>query len=144
VVPVDYSSRDSIRDALIGIDVVICTISGAVIDLQRIIIEAAKEAGVQLFLPSEFGGATEGETEGVFGEKADIQRLLIDLDLPYAAFYTGPFADGLWQSSVSHHLYPAVRGVDPIPGTYTLMSQVGMCPLEAMAIRGSRLPLEPT
>ncbi|KAH9978228.1 NAD-P-binding protein [Lactifluus volemus] len=98
VVPVDYSSRDSIRDALIGIDVVICTISGAVIDLQRVIIEAAKEAGVQLFLPSEFGGATEGKTEGVFGEKADIQRLLIDLDLPYAAFYTGPFADGLWQS----------------------------------------------
>jgi NmrA-like family len=125
-------------------DVVICTISGEVIDLQRIIIEAAKEAGVQLFLPSEFGGATEGETEGVFGEKADIQRLLVDLDLPYAAFYTGPFADYLWASSVSYHFCPAVRRVDPIPGTYTLMSQAGMSPLEAMAIRGSRLPLEPT
>jgi uncharacterized protein YbjT (DUF2867 family) len=96
VVPVDYSSKESIRNALTGVDVVICTISAEALDLQGKIAEAAKEAGVRLFVPSEFGGVSEGETQGMFGQKATIQSQLRALDIPYAFFYTGPFADYLW------------------------------------------------
>jgi uncharacterized protein YbjT (DUF2867 family) len=101
VVPVDYSSKESIRNALTGVDVVICTIGGQALDLQGGIAEAAKEAGVKLFIPSEFGGISEGATVGLFGEKAGIQRQLKALGIPYAFFYTGPFADFMWASYVS-------------------------------------------
>ena len=96
VVAVDYSNKESIKRALTGVDVVICTISGTALDLQADIAAAAKEAGVKLFVPSEFGNTSEGETEGMFGEKAGIQTQLKAVDIPCTIFYTGPFADYLW------------------------------------------------
>jgi len=96
VIPVDYSNPESIKAAVTGVDVVISTIAGAALDVQRKIAEAAKEAGVKLFIPSEFGGVTEGESEGLFGQKANIQDQLKGLGIPYLLCYTGPFADYIW------------------------------------------------
>ena len=96
VVAVDYSNKESIKNALTGVDVVICTISFTVLDLQSGIAEAAKEAGVKVFVPSEFGNISEGETEGMFGEKAVIQTQLKAVGIPCTYFYTGPFADFTW------------------------------------------------
>ncbi|KAI9466592.1 NAD-P-binding protein [Lactarius psammicola] len=92
--------KESIKAALTGVDVVISTISGTAIDVQPGIAEAAKEVGVKLFIPSEFGGPTEGETEGYLGAKANIQEQLKAIGIPYALFYTGGFADyrALWVS----------------------------------------------
>ena len=96
MIPVDYSDPESIKNALSGVDVVVSTISGEALDVQGKIAEAAKEAGVKLFVPSEFGGVTEGETEGLFGQKASILDQLKAVRIPYAVFYTGPFADYIW------------------------------------------------
>ncbi|KAI0250539.1 NAD-P-binding protein [Lactifluus subvellereus] len=96
LIPVDYSNKTSIKAALAGVDVVICTIAGSALGAQAGIAEAAKEVGVKLFVPSEFGGITEGETEGIFGAKAGIQNQLKALGLPYALFYTGNYADYIW------------------------------------------------
>ncbi|KAH9011283.1 hypothetical protein EDB85DRAFT_1878852 [Lactarius pseudohatsudake] len=96
VVAVDYSNKESIKNALTGVDVVICTISLTALDLQAGIAAAAKEAGVELFIPSEFGNVSEGETQGMFGQKARIQTELKTLDIPCTNFYTGPFADTIW------------------------------------------------
>jgi hypothetical protein len=96
VVAVDYSNKESIKNALIGVDVVICTISGTALNLQAGIAAAAKEAGVKLFVPSEFGNVSEGETEGIFGEKANVHTQLKAVGIPCTVFYTGPFADYLW------------------------------------------------
>jgi len=96
LVPVDYSNKESIKSALTGVDVVISTIPGTAIDVQPGIAEAAKEVGVKLFVPSEFGGPTEGETEGYLGAKARIQEQLKAIGIPYTLFYTGGFADYLW------------------------------------------------
>ncbi|KAI0268519.1 hypothetical protein BGY98DRAFT_1018753 [Russula aff. rugulosa BPL654] len=85
VVQVDYSKDDSIKRALTGVEVVISTISGEALDVQGKIAAAAKEADVKLFIPSDFGNVTEGETEGILG-------------IPYVVFYTGPFADYIWAS----------------------------------------------
>jgi hypothetical protein len=81
---------------LTGVDVVISTIAWTAIDVQPKLAEAAKEAGVQLFIPSEFGGPTEGETEGYLGAKAKIHGQLKAIGIPYALFYTGGFSDCLW------------------------------------------------
>ena len=96
LITVDYSNKESIKKALTGVDVVISTISGMALGVQPKIAEAAKEVGVKLFVPSEFGGPTEGATEGLFGAKANIQEQLKAIGIPYALFYTGPFADYLW------------------------------------------------
>ncbi|KAH9989373.1 NAD-P-binding protein [Russula compacta] len=95
---VEGDAKQSIINALTGVDVVISTISGTALAVQGDIAKAAKEARVKLFVPSEFGNTSEGETEGIFGQKANIQDQLKALDIPYAFFYTGPFADYVWAS----------------------------------------------
>jgi hypothetical protein len=100
VIQVDYSNDESIKRALTGVEVVISTISGEALDVQGKIAAAAKEVDVSLFVPSDFGGITEGATEGLFGAKANIQSQLKALGIPYAVFYTGPFADYIWSSYV--------------------------------------------
>jgi hypothetical protein len=59
--------------------------------------KAAKEAGVKLFVPSEFGGVTAGLPAGdsPFGQKVRVQEALKELDLPYSLFWTGAFPDFL-------------------------------------------------
>ena len=101
VIQVDYSNKASIKYALAGVDVVISTVPIPALDVQEKIAAAAKEVDVKLFVPSEYGGVTEGETEGVPGAKANIQGKLKALDMPYAAFYTGTWADYAWKSYVS-------------------------------------------
>jgi uncharacterized protein YbjT (DUF2867 family) len=100
VIQVDYSNGESIKDALTGVEVVISTISSRALEVQGKVAEAAKEADVKLFIPSDFGGNTEGKTVGVFGTKANFQGQLKALGIPYAAFYTGLFADYVWVSYV--------------------------------------------
>jgi uncharacterized protein YbjT (DUF2867 family) len=101
VIQVDYSKDDSIKQALAGVHVVISTIQPQAIDVQTKIAAAAKEVGVKLFCPSEFGGISENETEGIFAAKAATQEKLKAMGLPYAAFYNGPFADMAWIPCVS-------------------------------------------
>jgi uncharacterized protein YbjT (DUF2867 family) len=98
VIQVDYSKDDSIKQALAGVHVVISTINWQpqVIDVQAKIAAAAKEVGVQLFCPSEFGGISENDTEGIFATKAATQEKLKAMGVPYAAFYNGPFSDMVW------------------------------------------------
>ena len=101
VIHIDYSNHASIKQALAGVHVVISTVAGEALDVQGKVAAASKEAGVKLFVPSEFGGVTEGETEGWFGEKGNIHGQLKALGMPYALFYTGAFADYFWTSYVS-------------------------------------------
>jgi uncharacterized protein YbjT (DUF2867 family) len=101
VIQVDYSNDSSIEHALTGVDVVISTVPTAAFDVQWKIAAAAKEVDVKLFVPSEFGGISEGTSEGIQVEKANVQAQLKALGLPYTAFYTGAFADQIWVPYVS-------------------------------------------
>jgi len=91
VVQVDYSNDESVKHAQAGVDVVISTVPRATLDVQVKIAAAAKEAGVKLFVPSEFRGITKGDSEDIRRVKAKVQGQLKALGMPYAAFYTGPF-----------------------------------------------------
>ncbi len=73
---VDYSNKESIKNALTGVDVVISTVALTALDLQPGIAEAAKEVGVKLFVPSEFGGAKASEKDGPLTKKASILEQL--------------------------------------------------------------------
>ncbi|KAI0259730.1 hypothetical protein BC834DRAFT_604520 [Gloeopeniophorella convolvens] len=72
---VDYGDQESLRATLVGIDVVISAISETVLDVQLAIVKAAKAAGVQLFVPSEYGDVAEGGTEGFQAVKLQERRV---------------------------------------------------------------------
>ena len=96
LVPVNYSNKESIKKALTGVDVVISTVALSALNVQPGIAEAAKEVGVKLFVPSEFGGASTGSKSGPHAMKVNIQERPRVIGIPYALFTIGPFADFLW------------------------------------------------
>jgi uncharacterized protein YbjT (DUF2867 family) len=96
LVLVDYSNKESIKKALTGVDIVISTVAVSALSVQVGIAEAAKEVGVKLFVPSEFGGASTVPKSGPHAIKVNIQEWLRAIGIPYALFATGPFADFLW------------------------------------------------
>ena len=101
MIQVDYSNDASIKHALTSVDVVISTVPETAFDVQWKIAAAAKEVGVKLFVPSEFGGISEGKSEGIDAGKANVQVQLKALGLPFTAFYTGAFSDYIWVPYVS-------------------------------------------
>jgi hypothetical protein len=66
-----------------GTEVVVSTVGSFGILSQITIADAAKKAGVKLFVPSEYGFATTGVTEeGVLGNKQRVAEHLAALGLP--------------------------------------------------------------
>jgi hypothetical protein len=80
------------------VHVVISTINLAALDAQVAIAQAAKAAGVSLFIPSEFGGPTDGlRPESLLGVKGALHAKLREVGPPLLLVYTGPFADYSWE-----------------------------------------------
>ena len=96
IAPVNYSDKTALVSALAGIDVVISALPNAVLDQQVLVAEAAKEAGVKAFAPSEFGMATDKGNEGPLAAKKNSVQKIQDLGLPTTLFFTGGFADWIW------------------------------------------------
>ena len=93
---VDYNSASSLSAALRGVDVVVSAFSsnseGAT--NQEALARASKEAGVKIFVPSDYGAPAEGSDRPVFVQKKQFKnKFLRELGLPYAMFYTGLFTD---------------------------------------------------
>lgn len=98
---VDYDSKASLVAALQGQDAVVSTIGGAALAKQQLLIDAAVEAGVQRFLPSEFGSDTTNPKAAalpVFRAKVEARKTLADRaaaanpagSFSYTALITGP------------------------------------------------------
>jgi uncharacterized protein YbjT (DUF2867 family) len=69
------------------IEVVASTVSVKAVADQKFIADAAKQAGVKLFLPSEYGPPTIGMTEGEFGLKANVGEYVKAIGLPYVRIF---------------------------------------------------------
>lgn len=135
MVQVDYSSEESLKHALAGVHVVISTVSVGALDVQLKVVAAGKEAGVQLLVPSDFGGMLSDATKGLYATKVNTHKQLKALGMPYAAFYTGMFVDMAWIPCVAS-IYLALRwsfrlANHCVKGSSTSMSRAGKCPLAA-------------
>ena len=64
-----------------NIEVVVSTVSMAAIPGEHLLVDAAKAAGVQLLIMSEFGHSTVGRTSGIFGAKAKAAEYLQQIGL---------------------------------------------------------------
>ncbi|VDC03006.1 unnamed protein product [Peniophora sp. CBMAI 1063] len=130
IVPIaDYTSTSEVAKALAGIEVVISTLGHSAYGIQIPIAQAAKEAGAKLFVPSEFGSPTDKATEGLFAAKAGINRKIRDeVGLPTAVFFTGGFADVIWNPLIDLDLKSGSVGVGgdgSAPTSFTSRSDIG-------------------
>lgn len=100
-VVVDYSSIESLQSALVGVDAVVSTLGApAVGEPQRRLIDAAIAAGVDRFIPSDFGCDHQNpltRTLPVFAEKVKTEDYLINKcqssSLTYTFIYNNLFLD---------------------------------------------------
>lgn len=102
---VDYDSPSSLQSALRGVDVVISTLGWTKqFEIQKALIDASIAAGVQRFIPSEFGNDTRNahvrSFPAFFAEKTKTQEYLFEKtkgtpSLSYTFVYTNAFLD--WQ-----------------------------------------------
>jgi uncharacterized protein YbjT (DUF2867 family) len=95
---IDYNDQASIVAAFEGVDVAISTVKNIPdgIQNQKVLADAAKVAGVKIFVPSEWGSPSV-KIEGGIAYKAQILDYLREIGLPYAVLYTGPWPDLIMQ-----------------------------------------------
>ncbi|KUF81030.1 Isoflavone reductase P3 [Phytophthora nicotianae] len=90
LVKVNYDNEASLKAALTGNEVVVCTIHAYHHSIQFAVARAAKAAGLQLFVPTEFGMADE---DGPNVTKEKVRTQLKELELPFALFHGGLWAE---------------------------------------------------
>lgn len=101
VQPVHYDSLDSLTAALCGQDAVVSALAGPAITKQFLLIEAATQAGVKRFIPSDFGSNTvhpKAAALPVYADKVAVQKVLREKaaqpgGLTYTIVINGPFLD---------------------------------------------------
>ncbi|CAK5266022.1 unnamed protein product [Mycena citricolor] len=76
-----------------NVEVIVSTLNTVALPSQLSLADAAKQAGVKLFLPSEFGFSTEGATEGLLGAKQQTVDKLQSVGVPYLRIFTGLFIE---------------------------------------------------
>lgn len=96
----DYSSHEDLVSAFKGQDAVVSTVGAPALGDQIKLINAAIEAGVKYFIPSEFGGNTLNEKTAklaVFGKKVATRKYLEEKasegKINYIVINNGPFFD---------------------------------------------------
>jgi predicted dinucleotide-utilizing enzyme len=100
----EYTDVSALTTALGGVHVVISTVSAFALDSQVHIAQAAKAAGAQVFIPSEFGGPTEHLKDNQLGLKGALHAKLREVGPPLLLVYTGPFSDAMWIDFVNLNL----------------------------------------
>ncbi|KZV84566.1 NAD(P)-binding protein [Exidia glandulosa HHB12029] len=90
---VDYGKEESLVEALKGIDVIVSTLSEGGFAVQPALADAAKKAGVKLFVPSEFGVKTHEIPEGLLSFKPALHKHLESIGPPYTRYNVGLFSD---------------------------------------------------
>ncbi|KAM0421395.1 hypothetical protein ACHAPT_010749 [Fusarium lateritium] len=99
-VVVDYTDPASLKSALEGVDAAVSTLGApAVGDAQRALVDAALDAGVQRFIPSNFGCDQQNPLTRqlpVFAEKVKTEDYLVEKatsSLSYTFIYNNLFLD---------------------------------------------------
>jgi len=90
---VDLKSATALAEAFRAhnVEVVVSTIGHPGLPDQPTIAEGAKLAGVKLFVPSEFGYSTLGQTQGELGAKNKFADHLTEIGLPSTRIFVGGF-----------------------------------------------------
>ncbi|KAH7461306.1 Phenylcoumaran benzylic ether reductase PT1 [Phytophthora ramorum] len=144
---VAYDDEAAVAKALAGSEVVVSTVSPYNMGVQKSLVPAAKAAGVQLFVPAEYGVRV---TEGPNVTKKEVQDLLTQHQIPFTIFYTGLFAEFLPYFLDYHYAdgYMNVVGKGETAFSITARSDVGRFVAHVVstapksALAGAKIPFE--
>ncbi|KAG6334307.1 hypothetical protein ID866_4786 [Astraeus odoratus] len=123
IVTVDYANVEGVSAALRenSVEVLISALSYGALQAQTPLAEAAKEAGVKLLVPSEFGMPTEGCKEGALAIKAQFADYANSLGIPIARVYCGLFMEFLpWLTGVDLGKFHLL-GEQNLPASFTAL-----------------------
>ncbi|KAJ6487701.1 hypothetical protein C8R45DRAFT_827631 [Mycena sanguinolenta] len=127
VVEVDFGDTVQIARSLQNhnVDVVLSTITTVAAAAQKSLVDGAKLSGVKLFLPSEYGFPTEGQTEGPLGAKSEIAAYLKSVGIPSTRIYTGLFTEFIpWLVDYGNGGKIKVVGEGVTPVSYTSIADI--------------------
>jgi uncharacterized protein YbjT (DUF2867 family) len=94
-VQVDYFDASTLRPALSGIQVLLSTLPTTASEIQVPLADAAKSAGVDLFVPAEYGIDTVRHTQGPTAAHGQFREYLKKIGLAGLSIATGAFTDAL-------------------------------------------------
>ncbi|KAK6819143.1 Oxidoreductase aprR [Aspergillus parasiticus] len=108
----DHYPKLEVVEAFKGQDVVISTVTTGALQRQKMFIDAAIEAGVKRFIPSEFGHDTRNGNASkmlpqMYQQKREIVEYLREKQndgLEWTAFVTGPFLDVAIENFLGYNL----------------------------------------
>ena len=105
VVAVDFEDVPALSAAIKenNVEVVISTVGSTGLERQTVLGDAAKKGGAKLFVPSEFGFATIGATEGFFAVKEKVAGHLKSIGLPTIRVFVSQFTLFSWH--FTHNVY---------------------------------------
>ncbi|CAE6425385.1 unnamed protein product [Rhizoctonia solani] len=91
---ISYDDEDSLVKALDGVDVLVSTVAAAGLTSAQIpLVKAAKQAGVKLFFPSEYGGRFTKTKSPLLQAKKAVVQAARDQGLPVATLNNGGFPE---------------------------------------------------
>ncbi|KAF7357758.1 NmrA domain-containing protein [Mycena venus] len=127
VVQVDFSNAAAVAEVFkrYEVDVVLPTITTLAAADQKPLVDAAKLAAVKLFVPSEYGPPTEGQTEGVQGAKDQIAAYLKSATIPSLRVYTGIWTEIIpWLAGYTEHGKIRFVGKGEAPVSFTSVADI--------------------
>ena len=113
----------------------ISTLGFRALGLQKDLARAAKEAGVKLFAPSEYGGQSHEFANIISSAKKEIQDYLKEIKLPYTLFYTGVFSD---------IFFAPYACLTPLPVSVSFSDLMSLASLGGIWLVGRSLTVPPT
>lgn len=92
---IDYANPSALEQDLKGIQVIISCVGAGGLESQVALAQAGKKAGVQLFVPSEFGNTTNElkDEKSPLDVKKKVQDSLKAMGMPTLLVFNGPFPD---------------------------------------------------
>ncbi|KAJ6576712.1 hypothetical protein DFH09DRAFT_1031490 [Mycena vulgaris] len=127
VVKVDFADAAAVAAVFTAhkVDVVLSAITTTAAAAQKSLVKAAKLAEVKLFVPSEYGMPTEGQTEGLLGDKNRIAADLKAAGIPSTRIFTGLFIEGVpWLVGYSDHGKIRIVGKGEVPASFTSVADI--------------------
>ncbi|KAJ7284600.1 hypothetical protein C8J57DRAFT_1289057 [Mycena rebaudengoi] len=107
------------------VEVVLSTIATSAGAAQLVLADAAKLAGVKLFVPSEYGVPTEGQKDGFLALKDQVAAHLRTIGIPSIRIYTGLFIEYIpWLVGFGDHGKIRIVGKGTSPVSFTSIGDI--------------------
>ncbi|KAJ7220040.1 hypothetical protein GGX14DRAFT_432960 [Mycena pura] len=107
------------------VDVVLSTVATTAAGTLTSLVDAAKLAEIKLFVPSEYGLPTDGQTEGALGDKNKLAAYLKDVGVPSTRIFTGMFIEFIpWISGYTDNGKITIVGNGEAPLSCTAVEDI--------------------